>query len=149
MLVRCNPSKSRLNPEDGVRKRGLNNGSGKLARAALARLFQSILWRLRRSFRAYFTLCLQPEVHLRTVSLAALLPKLVGALSNFVFQSVHDFLLQFYAFFTLGSRPQTRNFARPSTNDLAAFELPKAMQPSSRSSAAMPDFSNSGRAEST
>lgn len=92
MLVRCNPRKSRLNPEDGVRRRGLNNGSGKLARAALARLFQSILWRLRRSFRAYFTLCLQLEVHLRTVSLAALLTKLVGALSNFVFQSVHDLL---------------------------------------------------------
>ena len=61
MLVRCNPG------------RAGSTRSGKLARAALARLFQSILWRLRRSFRAYFTLCLQPEVHLRTVSLAALL----------------------------------------------------------------------------
>jgi hypothetical protein len=51
----------------------------------------------------------------------------------------------FYGIFTLGSRPQTRSFARLSTNDLACLALPIAMQPSSKSSTVTPDFSNSSR----
>jgi hypothetical protein len=45
-------------------------------------LFQPVLWRLGRLPLTYFALGLQPKVHLRTFCLAALLPKLVSALSN-------------------------------------------------------------------
>jgi hypothetical protein len=52
-------------------------------------LFEFILQWVWRRFCSYFALGLQPKIHFRAVRSTAFLPKLVGALSNFVFQSAH------------------------------------------------------------
>ena len=64
-------------------------------------------------------------------------------------EAAHD-LLRFLGHFYIGfASPDAQLCRGLSTNDFASFALPMAMQPSSKSSAAMPDFSNSGRADST
>ena len=62
------------------------------SRGRVRRLFQPVLWGVRRLLVVYFTLRLQPKIHLRAACLAALLPKLVSALSNFILQTTHDLL---------------------------------------------------------